>query len=145
MTQEDIQILLQDLGARLLYGVKVLNTAEGVNNICELDSIMTSRKHKNEIFVSLTLPNDSVMTGIEMVKPYLRQISSMTEEEKRELQQISGEYISNWFTADSSLLKWKLDAKTSSIRVTFYNSHHLDWNGLIEKNLALEAPENMYI
>jgi hypothetical protein len=26
----------------------------------------------------------------------------------------------------------------------FYNSHNLDWNGLIEKGLALEAPEDMY-
>ena len=26
----------------------------------------------------------------------------------------------------------------------FFNSHHLDWRCLIEKGLALEAPEGMY-
>lgn len=143
MAQENKELLLKDLSARLSYGIKVLNTAEDLNEICKLDSVMTTRSGK-DCFVGLTLPDDSIMTGIEMVKPYLRPMSSMTKEEREELRQISEEYLDDWSTADSNLLKWKLDAKVSSMTATFYNSHHLDWNGLIEKGLAIEAPEGMY-
>ena len=126
MKQEDKELLLKDLCARVPYGVKVLNMAEGVNEICELDSIMTSRKHKDKIFVSLTLPDDSVMTGIEIVRPYLRPMSSMTEKEQYE-----------YNTAIDN------DIEPERI-VDWYNLHHFDYRGLIEKGLALEAPEGMY-
>ena len=144
MTQEEKSLLLQDLSARLPYGVKVLNMAEGVNELCELDSIMTSRKHKDNIFVSLTLLDDSVMTGIEMVKPYLRPMSSMTEEEKEELKEIGSEYLEKWENAQDSIDKWRLDAEVSCKRSEFYNSHLLDWHGLIPKGLAIEAPKDIY-
>lgn len=125
MTQEEKGLLLKELSARLPYGVKVINTAEGVNEVCELDSIMTSRKHKDNIFVSLTLPDDSVMTGIEMIKPYLRPMSSMTEEEKISVQALA-------FANDAMLI------------FDWLHSHHFDCRGLIPKDLAIEAPEDMY-
>lgn len=129
MTQEDKQILLQDLCGRLQYGV-----------ICDIYNDTCTIKEKLS-FGGIT----NFADGKICVRPYLRPISSMTEEEKRELRQISDEYLDYyWSTADSSLLKWKLDAKVSSKRATFYNSHHLDWNGLIEKNLAIEATAGMY-
>ena len=140
MTQEK-QLLLADICSRLSYKVLVLadidKTFDGgiISRLCSIDI-------RNDI-----VKIDNVLTpfNIEEIRPYLRPMSSMTEEEKRELRQISEEYLDDWPTADSSLLKWELDAKVSSIRAAFYNSHHLDWYGLIEKNLALEAPENMYI
>ena len=67
----------------------------------------------------------------------------MTENEKKKLMEISEEYLDDWSTADSNLLEWKAVAKASSRRATFYNSHYLDCNGLIEKGLALEAPEDI--
>ena len=89
MTKELKDLLLKYLSMALPYGVKVLNTAEGSNEICELDSILTSRKNKNNVFVGLTLPDDALMTGIEMVKPYLRSMSSMTE---KEMEEYNGEF-----------------------------------------------------
>jgi hypothetical protein len=127
MNQEDKELLLKDLSARLSYGVKVLDTAEGVNEICELDSIMTSRKYKDKIFASLTLPDDSIMVGIEMVKPYLRPMSSMTEEEKKEYKHLVA--FSGSPNGASNFTDW-------------LNAHHFDYRGLIEKGLAIEITEN---
>ena len=139
MTQEEKDLLLRDLSARLSYGVKVLCTADSSNEICELDSIMTSRKHKNNIFVGLTLPDDSIMTGIEMVKPYLRSLSSMTEEEYKELYTIEKKYYG--LAPIDSINDWSPNTET----INYLNAHYFDYRGLIdEKGLALEAPEGMY-
>ena len=125
MTNEEKQLLLKDLCTRLPYGVKFQGED---SNVYTLDAA-----------------NYFALQVEDMIfKPYLRPMSSMTEEERKELSQISEEYLDDWSTADSNLVKWKLDAKVSSMRATFYNSHYLDWNDLISKGLALEAPEDMY-
>jgi len=59
--------------------------------------------------------------GLDDVKVYLRPMSSMTEEEKEE--------------EENTVMMFLQD---------FYNAHHLDYRGLIEKGLALEATEGMY-
>jgi hypothetical protein len=70
---------------------------------------------------------DDINDGFELtnIKPYLRPMSSMTREEGDELFQLMGNGC-------------------DSQRVDFYNSHYLDYRGLIEKDLALEAPEGIY-
>ena len=140
MIQENKELLMKDLCARLPYGVKVLNMAEGINEVCELDSIMTSRKHKDKIFVSLTLPDDTIMTGIEMVKPYLRPMSSMTEDERKY-------YIHLLNLAKSDRIvtsKGGLGTSGAGDIIDYLISHHFDYRGLIPMGLALEAPEVMY-
>lgn len=142
MIQENKELLMKDLCARLPYGVKVLNMAEGINEVCELDSIMTSRKHKDKIFVSLTLPDDTVMTGIEMVKPYLRPMSSMTDEEVKYK-------LSTFFHIINTNIDGvgyipTLDSFSAIKFIDWLNAHHFDYRGLIEKGLALEAPEVLY-
>ena len=116
----------------LPYGVKVLNTADGLNEICELDSIMTSRKH-DKVFVGLTLPDDAIMTGIEMVKPYLRPMLSMTKEELREYNHLYAERENNNEFDDikqySDLINWLLE-------------NHLDFIGLIPQGLAIEVTKD---
>ena len=58
-------------------------------------------------------------------KPYLRPMSSMTEEEKKKY---------------NKLLCWR-SPKTV---FDWLNGHHFDYRGLIKKGLALEAPKEMY-
>lgn len=58
-------------------------------------------------------------------KPYLRSLTSMTEEEKAELFQLMGN-------------------GTDIQRIDFYLSHYFDFRCLIPMGLALEAPEGMY-
>lgn len=129
MTQEDKQLLLKDLCARFPYGIIV--------HIHDINVDDYDRQLIGEDLDFIELDRRNCM-------PYLRQMSSMTEEERKELSQISEEYLDDWSTADSNLLKWKIDAKVSSMRAAFYNSHYLDWNDLISKGLALKAPKNMY-
>ena len=127
MTQQEKQLLLRDLSARLPYGV-MYETPYGPRVL-------------NDIFIYSNGPvytdhgvgNYNEVFGIELenIKPYLRPMSSMTEEEKAELLNLRKEMNMHqhlWFDR-------VLD---------FYLSHHLDWRGLILLGLALEAPEGMY-
>ena len=108
MTKEEKQLLLKDLCTRLPYGVKY---NYGGNEGCDytMDRI------------SLIAVDDAF--PIEDIRPYLRPMSFMTEEEQKF-------YYSALYT--------------DIIRMEFYNSRYLDYNHLIEKGLALEAPEGMY-
>ena len=65
----------------------------------------------------------------DLPKPYLRPMSSMTEEERKIYMEIG------------SHLCGEIAAKTM---IDWLNANHFDYRGLIEKGLALEAPEGMY-
>ena len=114
MTAEEKQILLKDLCARLPYGVKVTN---GLHTItlkpCSDTSIIIKNEH---------------------ILPYLRPMSSMTEEEKEEW----NSYIT--VPDGKSLRRMPYCIKY----MDWLLSHHFDFRGLIEKSLALEAPKDLY-
>ena len=132
MTQEDKDLLLKDLCARLPYGVKcrISDDNEFPQNKT-IDEELTLSGYK--AFVDTM--NCSAVSPF-FVKPYLRPISSMTEEEAEEYNGLL--YGVCDFTQDSS-------SPMPVIKLTtFFYSHHLDCCGLIEKGLALEAPEDMY-
>jgi len=63
------------------------------------------------------------------LKPYLRSLSSMTDEEREYLESLTN------FHATPDVVRDKID---------FYLERHLDFRGLIPKGLAIEAPEGMY-
>jgi hypothetical protein len=145
------KILLQDLCARLPYDVKVwVKTHHG--QIIESDILTLC--NGGGYYSTLTyegILNDSV------VKPYLRPLSAITEEEKFELQKafnikssIIGEYgISSdnawWAKGRKEPLGFDTIRYTSFCGVTDYlNSIHVDYRGLIPMGLALKAPEGMY-
>lgn len=129
MTQEEKQLLLIDLCARLPYGV-----------ICHL----SNKDAGVSIIEKLELGGlEHFIVGSMCVKPYLRPMSSMTEEEK--------EYIKNrWCYNDwdidgpSSLWREKIDVEDAEGIIDYFNAHYLDYRGLIPMGLALEAPEEMY-
>lgn len=118
MTQEEKELLLKDLCARLPYGIKVCYRISNKDN----PIIETLSGHMLDYF------NEN---SIVEVKPYLRSLSSMTEEEENEYQDIV-QNDGNWV----NLLSQNL--------MNFFNKHHFDYRGLIEKGLAIEAPEGMY-
>ena len=88
MTQEEKQLLLIDLCARLPYGVKVKIFDESIlmeesNN--EKGTLYGKESMSDDCFVIKCKSNDSWIISCEDFKPYLRPMSSMTEEEKEEL------------------------------------------------------------
>jgi len=139
MTQEEKDILLKDLCTRLPYGVR-MKELDPVNGI-ELEFYLTSIYKDN---VQVNTKDGGVMAAvIDAFKPYLRPMSSMTEEEKRELSDNSTELC---FDAAINA-EQGYNVKTCSYNVfimDWLTSHHFDYRGLIEKGLALEAPKDMY-
>ena len=145
MTQKEKFILLQDLSARLPYGVIVdikYNKEHGSSDRLRICSEG-----------SLTLNTDLIGLCIEeeiYLKPYLRPMSSMTEEEKKEFHKLKQFSITVVMPNGVSLLKptyivdLEDDGDGMNYLYDWLNAHHFDYRGLIEKGLALEAPEGMY-
>lgn len=121
MTQEEKQLLFKDLCARLPYEVKI-----NIRN----DYTLTMEDVELNAYHITTVMYDIEYRGL---RPYLRPMSSMTEEEENE-------YMS----------ARQKDIAEAYIHLTPHNSmdyllsRHFDYRGLIEKGLALEAPEGMY-
>ena len=134
MTQEEKQLLLKDLSARLPYGVKAQVQGwdeakeEEVNIPLKIYSINTDGYVYFE-------SNDYDVTycSIDACRLYLRPMSSMTEEE-----------FFNYKHLD--LLDYSNDGfEMPNFRsIDWLNSHHFDYRGLIERSLALEASTDMY-
>lgn len=131
MTQEEKQLLLKDLSARLPYGFTIHRYSDNRDIIFEQNEL--------DEFAHFLEYSE----GKEF-KPYLRPMSSMTEEEKNELNSISYEFGDEWFDAETTEEKYMASAKMQSRSVDFYNAHHIDYHGLISIGLALEAPKGMY-
>ena len=131
MTKEDKELLLKDLCARLPYGVKVKN----VRNNFDISSFDNNVK---EIKVLIEEYN---------IKPYLRLMSSMTRQECIQLSVLLPRYfivIPERLACLDHINGGIINFEVLDTIIDFYNSHHLDWRGLIPKGLALEAPEGMY-
>ena len=81
-------------------------------------------------------------------KPYLRPISSMTEEEKHELYQVFQECSTNIKTfpayAEFFIYADIINSIDMANVIDWLNAHYFDYRGLIGKRLALEAPKGMY-
>lgn len=143
MMEEDKELLIGDLCARLPYGVILNNPDPYGNNWDELISVDVSTK-------TVVLLYNGRRYDIENVKPYLRPLESMTEEEKKEL---SRKY--NWRIANNIIQiryhsdgYWddETDCPTEEYfnLLNWLNKHHFDYRGLIDSGLALVAPEGMY-
>lgn len=106
---------------------------------------MLKRNPADAVVLTLDGPRptfDVYSSEIRYVRPFLRPLSSMTEEEKEEL----GNAVLN-FELEHISKEGGFDvggARGSAFEINFYRSHHLDYNGLIEKGLAIVAPLDMY-
>lgn len=137
MTQEEKQLLLKDLCARLPYGVKLhipsfSDTPQRLQQISDYETV------KINDYVSPIV--------IDGVKPYLRPMSSMTEEEFLEYHDIKYNkvtYRNNYKRIDVGKFH-NVGIIPIEDYLDWLNAHHFDYRGLIEKGLALEAPEGMY-
>ena len=120
MTQEEKDLLLKDLCARLPYGIIC---EDGYGNVLELNGIdkpnTATFKCSDKTFWT---------TDLDKCKPYLFPLSSMTEEQTEELIKLinTGQNDNNEFMR-------------SLCRIEFYHKNHFDYRGLIEKGLANDA------
>ena len=111
MIQEEKQLLLKDLSSRLPYQ-PLCKKVDTEDDFCECNA---------PLGYSL---RDFVDNKI-IIKPYLRPLSSMTEEERLLFYQNTLQY--NEETGYSEYTYESID---------WLNAHHFDYRGLIEKGLA---------
>ena len=131
MTQEEKNLLLKDLFARLPYNVIVHRTYIWGGELKEDDGEL-------EVFDMDSFLNESVEKLNKQgctIKPYLRPLSSMTEEEKEEFENLLEGIV-------DGIERW--DKPDLCEEYDWLNAHHFDYRGLIPMRLALKAKEGMY-
>ena len=124
------KLLMGDICARLPYGV-----------MCHANEINLDGKllFINKVHNIVALYNDKAIGKFDTcqiadVKPYLRPMSSMTDEESKEFALLQTDFYVDGILYPIAAINM----------INWLNSHHFDYCGLIEKGLALKAKEGMY-
>jgi hypothetical protein len=132
MTQEQKELLIKDLCARLPYGVKV----EYENETFDVEYVSPMYEE-----VKLDIP-ETWTIGVSEVKAYLFPLSTMTEEQKKELNDITDLDIE---IAISNIKNDTPNYITCLNRLNWLLKNHFDIYGLIPMNLAIDATDkNIY-
>ena len=125
MKQEEKELLLKDLCARLPYKIMVkVNDTQGIMDEIDIPNERIFVSSLNPFLYGGAKASWFTVNG-DKIYPYLRPLSSMTDEEKTELFQLMGN-------------------GTDIQRIDFYLSHYFDFRCLIPMGIALEAKEGMY-
>ena len=147
MTQENKQLLLIDLCGRLPYGVKVaIEYTKGkytrIYDLREIDNDVTSEVRQRVTIWNYGFYSSVVSYPLIECRPYLRTMSSMTEEEYKS---VSWEGCSHTYNYSSESGFRFIEIKTFTLNIlNWLNAHHFDYRNLIPRGLALKASENMY-
>ena len=123
------ELLLIDLCARLPYGVICTDNRHGDSKVTEID-VASGVVYLFDV---------DEYAPIEICRPYLRPLSSITEEELKEFYIIEG-MGKNPVIWNKPQSDWHFSVKGFD----WLNAHHFDYRGLIVKSLAIEAPKGMY-
>ena len=121
MTQENKELLLKDLCARLPYNV-----------ICQVEFKENGKYNSKVMLLSGIFTDEAYFTTkggsiySNEYKPYLFPLSSMTEEQKQEYQHVTE--------------RWMYDSSYSiSDSIDWLNKNHFDYRGLIPMGMAIDA------
>ena len=117
MTQEDKELLLKDLCARLPYSVKI---NENIQGDFTLIGLTTER-----VFTTCETEGCHNDFPVECVKPYLFPLSSMTEEQEKEYSNLNCYELGCFPHSEEAL--------------DYLTKNHFDYRYLIEKGLAIDA------
>ena len=123
MTKQEKQLLLKDLCARLPYHVRV---KVWLKDKTTEEGFFDFEHNYGDVLMDFFFYNK-----LKDLKPYLRPMSSMTDEECVEYNIIKCSICPDEPDDYAGFVDWLI-------------SHHFDYSGLIPMGLALEAPEGMY-
>ena len=136
MTQEDKQLLLKDIYARLPYKVKGVYARTDIKNlsICEITTHLSGKMEES-------------FNGKEKYEfiPYLFPLSSMTEEQRKEFLSVAGyerkeeDCGRHTETYYYDMVGHEHEFYPNSDAIDYCNENHFDYRGLIEKGLAIDA------
>ena len=146
MTQENKELLLKDLCARLPYGVKIYINDTDV----DIEKVGVLSMVDNDTVIAFTCDDSNTYNYVTIheVKPYLFPLSSMTKEQLFKAQEILGK---NEIEIEDGFLSI-IDSDRNTISyleilalLEWFYKNHFDINGLIEKGLAIDATNlNIY-
>ena len=143
MTQENKQLLLEDLCARLPYNV-----------ICQVEFKENGKYNSKVMLLSGIFTDEAYFTTkcgsiySNEYKPYLFPLSSMTDKQAKEIQEIVGDPDNACIIRKTDGLELWLDSIDTDPTIwvdtifevqNYFNKNHLDYRGLIEKGLAIDA------
>ena len=117
MTQEDKELLLKDLCARLPYSVKINENTQGDFTLIGLTT--------ERVFTTCETEGCHNDFPVECVKPYLFPLSSMTEEQEKEYNNLNCYELGCFPHSEEAL--------------DYLTKNHFDYRYLIEKGLAIDA------
>lgn len=135
MTQEDKELLLKDLCGRLHYDVKILIQDTFEYSIVSPERHVLDVSNFSDIFCFKYKKLDKLMKKAMrerpdyiVIRPYLFPMSSMTEEQQKDL----AKFVANGVYDENIVYDW-------------FNKNHFDYRGLISKGLAIDATNlNIY-
>ena len=125
MTNEEKQLLLKDLCAREPYHPRIQVFNQGYEGF--RDGVFDTSLWLHHI--------DAFRFDRIEILPYLRPMSSMTQDEA-----VKYITLTHYNTSEDGKPYRELTLEA----LDWLNAHHFDYRGLIEKGLALEGPEGMY-
>lgn len=128
MTEEDEILVLKDLSARLIYGVKGIITCDESNTIFTVTGI-----NYNVLHFSF----DVESCYVKDFKPYLRPLSDMSDEEEREMNKLLNEIYDFSFRMEEKLEMLIVQQSLPYMFIDYCNKHHFDYRGLISMGLAI--------
>ena len=119
---------------KLIYIALCEYFPHGVKVSCGDDIAMTLRNIDENCFCD-AWENEDVKVHSRWMLPYLRPMSSMTDEEKEEFENLLEGIV-------DGIERW--DKPDLCEEYDWLTERKFDYRGLIEKGLALPAPEGMY-
>lgn len=131
MTQEEKQLLLADLCGRLPYGVKF----RFIGNTYDMIGIRKFVNDDMDWVCGVVSDTIGEPIEIELIKPYLRPMSSMTEEEQKEFAKFHCVNICPIVIIED------LTISNESEMFDWLNKKMFDYRGLIPKGLAISTEE----
>ena len=132
MTQEEKQLLLADICARLPYGTKVKCPSDD-----EPYTLLSINWNKEIVVIGFMVDEMYATSKQKLVdiKPYLRPMSSMTKEEQKEFAKFHCVNIC------PIVITEELTISNEAKMFDWLNAHHFDYRGLIQKGLAISTEE----
>lgn len=137
---EDKILLIKDLSSRQAYGVKIEHTSGFIGTLNNMTTYpLYDGDNIKDIYCAIDFFGDDDYISVEYFRSYLFPMSSMSEEQHKELH--------------DKLIELELQALNNEIsrieavkfEIDYYLENHFDYRGLIERGLALDATgKNIY-
>lgn len=151
MTKEEKQLLIKDLCGRLPYGVNILHVKDGILGVLSTLDFHLGKNADGELELMCTTSffgENNV--PVEDFKPYLYPLSSMTNEQMEKIEDIligHNPYIVFDFLTYGDIVfhQANVSVKAFAELMQLFDKEMLDYRGLIEQGLAIDATElNVY-